>query len=60
MDNKKQTSSSTVAARKYEAPRVEQSASFETLALSCGKTDPSINSCNPGLPPPLTGSLSAS
>ena len=37
----------TATRRPYQAPRVLESATFETLALSCGKLDPGQPTCNP-------------
>ena len=41
----------------YEPPAVEESATFETLALTCGKTDPQAAI---GCDPDFGGTLNAS
>ncbi len=49
MDQEYETEESAAKPRKeYEAPKVEESASFETLALSCGFSDPNDPFCAVG------------
>ena len=42
--------------RSYEPPQVLETAEFETLALECGKTTPSVPTCNALGGGTLTGS----
>jgi hypothetical protein len=57
--NESETSSEPLPS--YEPPRVVETLTFETLALSCTKTDAQIPSCSPGNPIfPLPGIVSSS
>ncbi len=56
-DGRHSESTSPAGARRpYEAPRVVDSAVFETLALTCGKTDTVDIACNPTFGGSLTNS----